>query len=133
MTKSLGACLVLSAVCAVASDSPVVVYARYDNELPPAVAAEMRAEVSTIMEPTGYTVEWRPLTGLRRGDVVNELVVVTFHGRCEAEGLVKPQPPRGPLGWTHVSDGVVLPFAELDCGRVYSLLANGMLPVPEPE
>ena len=33
----------------------------------------------------------------------------------------------GPLGWTHISEGAILPFADIDCDGIRSFLQAGLL------
>jgi hypothetical protein len=123
MKPLLGLCLALLVRPASGSDNPVVVYARTDSQLPAQIQEELRTEVGQIMADAGYQIEWRSLAALHRGETAAELAVVTFHGGCAAEDSARPPARSAALGWTHISDGVVLPFAEVDCDRVYALLA----------
>ena len=36
----------------------------------------------------------------------------------------------GALGWTHVSDGVILPFSDVDCDRIRQFLQKDILQEP---
>jgi hypothetical protein len=56
-----------------------------------------------------------------------ELAVVTFMGRCDTAGLVTRSKIEGALGWTHVSDGQILPFTDVNCDRVREFAQSGLL------
>jgi len=56
-----------------------------------------------------------------------ELAVVTFKGRCDSSGLKAPGRFEGALGWTHMSDGQILPFTDVSCDRVRDFLGPGLL------
>jgi hypothetical protein len=80
----------------------------------------------------GMTFDWRPLNG-NRGEVSIELAVVTFRGRCDAAELSPRYAAVGALGWTHVSNGTILPFAEVDCARIRTFLGRGLLAITPAE
>ena len=78
----------------------------------------MKTEVATLMEPVGVDFEWRSLDESKRVGVVMELVVVTFKGHCEAEDATAPGRLGSALGWSHVSEGAILPFSDVDCEKI---------------
>jgi hypothetical protein len=53
--------------------------------------------------------------------------VLTFKGHCDLSTAVKYDPHPGALGWTHVTDGAILPFAEIDCDRIHSFINRELL------
>ena len=53
--------------------------------------------------------------------------MVTFKGRCDVASLVARGRFEGALGWTHVSDGQILPFTDVSCDRVREFLGAGLL------
>jgi hypothetical protein len=81
------------------------------------------------MTPMGLRFEWRDLRGPKDVPAV-ELAVVSFKGRCNVAGL---QPHNistpGALGWTHISDGVILPFTDVDCDEIRIFLQRALLGV----
>ena len=79
---------------------------------------EMREEVEESLEPAGITLAWRQLDLSQAIDPVESLVVVRFRGICRAEFPDVRSGEQGPLGRTHVSEGEVLPFCEVNCDRV---------------
>ena len=54
------------------------------------------------------------------------LVVVKLVGRCDMDGSPALLIP-GPLGWSHESDGVVLPFSDLACDNIRGAVQNALL------
>lgn len=87
-------------------------------------------ELDYLMEPTGLHLDWRSLMGVTGSEVSSELAVVKFQGRCGVEGLAIKSVHPGALGWTHVSDGVILPFADIDCDRIRVFLQRELLFIP---
>jgi hypothetical protein len=105
----------------------VSLYTSFQQTAPGTVVEALRTEVDAVMAPMGMHFEWRSLAGARGNETVAELAVVTFRGRCDASGLMARPPQSGPLGWTHVSDGVILPFSDIDCDRIRLFLQRDLL------
>jgi hypothetical protein len=90
---------------------------------------EMEREVENITRDSGWAIQWRSWKQATEG-VFEEMTIVRFNGNCG----VPPWPhlsPEGPLGFTHVSDGVVLPFSDIACEKIASFLrpsVSGMDP-----
>ena len=80
--------------------------------------AALQDELESIMSPMGMRFEWHSLAGVRGNEVAVELAVLTFKGRCDTAGLLPRTSTPGALGWTHVSDGIILPFSDVDCDRI---------------
>ena len=70
------------------------------------------------MAPMGLRFRWMDLAESNGKQSSIELAVIEFNGRCDVGGLTARDESSGPLGWTHVSDGVILPFANVDCAAV---------------
>lgn len=108
--------------------APIALYTNFpEQQPPPAVLEALQDEVESIMAPAGMRFEWRALAGNHGDEVAVELAVLTFHGRCDAEGVAVHSRHSGPLGWTHVSDGMILPFSEVDCDGVRNFVSGGLL------
>jgi len=109
--------------------APVTVYTQFEHAPTEVVLEALQNEVETIMAPVGLNFEWRSLETCTGREFAVELVVATFKGACE----VIPSPERtgasGALGWTHTSNGEVLPFTDVDCGRISQLLGPSMFHV----
>lgn len=107
---------------------PITLYTKFEHSTSPEVAAAMREEVSEIMEPIGITFEWRNLADATGSEVSVELAVITLKGNCTTAALSPhTSGTPGALGWTHVSDGVILPFSEVDCDRIRTFLQKELL------
>ncbi len=115
------------------ADLPVALYTSFQQPVPATVFQAAQEELENIMEPAMMHLEWRSLAGVSGSEVSSELAVVKFLGRCDADGLtMKPEHP-GALGWTHVSDGVILPFADVDCDRIRMFVQKDLMFVHAPE
>jgi hypothetical protein len=89
---------------------------------------EMAREAGHILKKSGVTLHWH-VGDL--GQVVDGLIVVVkLVGRCDMDGPSVVL-MRGPLGWSHQVNGVVLPFSDLACdtirGAVQSALPESRL------
>ena len=123
---ALGGTVTVSAVPA----APIALYVDFQQTPPRTVLDAVEEEVENIMTPAGMRLEWRSLAGVHGNEVSAELAVVRFKGRCDIANLNLHPPEGGALGWTHISDGVVLPFSDVDCGKIRAFLQSGLLAVP---
>jgi hypothetical protein len=115
------------------ADPPISLYTSFQQAAPPAVVEELRNEVASLLEPADMHLEWRALSSVTGSEVSSELAVVKFLGRCDVDGLMAKNTNPGALGWTHVSDGVILPFADVDCDRIRSFVQKDLMFVPAAE
>ena len=111
----------------VATFAPITLYTQFQQAPPAGVLEALQEEVEAIMAPIGLRFEWRDLGKTGGHEVSAELAVVTFKGRCDAAGLTSRSRFEGALGWTHVSDGQILPFTDINCDRVRQLTQSGLL------
>jgi|SRR5271157_7135 len=110
--------------------APIALYGDFQREPPTAIRAALHDELDSIMTPLGLRFEWRDLRGPRLQESAVELAVVSFKGRCDVSGLVRRAATPGPLGWTHISDGSILPFSDVDCDGIRALLQIDLLALP---
>ena len=107
--------------------SPVTIVYRFHGASSDSMLHEMRDEVGRLMQPSLLQPEWRKRADITGSDSFANLIVVDFQGQCRT-GLGASRPLDAlpaddqPLGKAHVVDGEVLPFVEIDCGRVQTLL-----------
>lgn len=113
-----------------APTAPIALYSEFGEEPPRAVKTALYDELDSIMTPLGLRIEWHDLHGPRLGESAVELAVVSFKGRCDTAGLVRRAATPGALGWTHISDGSILPFSDVDCNGVRALLQSDLLSLP---
>jgi hypothetical protein len=108
--------------------APIALYTQFERNPPAAVVDSLQLELQSIMAPMGLNFQWRNLaTGSRQPSV--ELAVIHFKGRCDVAGLIPHDANPGPLGWTHVSRGAILPFADVDCSAVRSFVQKELLSI----
>ena len=81
-------------------------------------------ETERLVGFPGITLVWSRLEDNDGSQVYDRLVVVRIRGACRLKDGERPA-YRGPLGITHISEGRILPFVDLDCERVKSILAAG--------
>jgi len=110
-----------------ATFAPITLYTQFEQAPPGGVLKALQDEVASIMAPIGIRFEWRDLGKTGGHEVSAELAVVTFKGRCDAAGLLTRSKFEGALGWTHVSDGQILPFTDVSCDRVREFVQTGLL------
>ena len=78
---------------------------------------QMEHEVENILRGAGRAIEWRSWEQATQG-VFDELAVVRFRGNCGAPPWPNDSSADGPLGFTYISNGAVLPFSEIACERI---------------
>jgi hypothetical protein len=89
-----------------------------ERPLPAATEEEMHREMDKLMKQASIRVEWKLLSDFAAGTEVHDLVLVKFHGNCRIQPAPMFLDERGPMAFTHTSDGEVLPFSEVLCDRV---------------
>ena len=109
-----------------ASFAPITLYVQFQQAAPEGVTLAIQDELASIMEPIGLHFEWRDLANAGH-EVSAELAVVSFKGRCDLAGLSGRSKFEGALGWTHVSDGQILPFTDVSCDRVREFAQSGLV------
>ena len=109
-----------------ATMDPIALYVKFQHDPTPAVTVALRQELSLIMGPIGLDFAWRDLA-LAGSDVSTELAVVNFLGHCDTGGMNNRSRFEGALGWTHMSDGQLLPFTDVSCDRVREFTQTGLL------
>jgi len=110
-----------------AEPQSATLYTEFQQPAATAVMDSMRDEAQSIMGRLGINLEWRSLAAATGTEVSAQLAVMRFQGKCEVSGLVARRVNPGALGWTHESDGVILPFGAVDCDRIRSFLQLELL------
>ena len=110
-----------------ATFAPITLYTQFSHTPSDGVLEALQDEVESIMAPIGLRFEWRDLAKSAGHEVSAELAVVTFQGKCDIAGLTSHSKFEGALGWTHVSDGQILPFTDVNCDRVREFTQSGLL------
>jgi hypothetical protein len=115
-------CATLLAIFSVPASaaSAVTLVLEFDQAYSQKSLSAMKSEVASIVAKSGIKVDWRLLSDVQKADTFESLVVVHFRGGC----MLRPDPnlidERGYYAFTHVSEGDVLPFSEVECDKVSS-------------
>ena len=121
-------CAILLAICCahVEAASPVTLVLNFDAGYSAKSVDAMKREVASIVSESGMTVDWRLLGDVGPAETFENLFVVRFRGAC----LMQPAPysmdERGYYAFTHISDGDVLPFSEVECGKISNSIRPAM-------
>jgi len=122
---ALGVLTCSSAVGQIAA--PAVLYTSFQAPPPTRVMETIQEEVAAIMLPVGIRLEWRSLPETRDYRVAADLAVISFKGRCDISGMKAFSQSSGVLGLTHVSEGEIIPFADVDCDRIRGFLQGDLM------
>jgi hypothetical protein len=126
--RYVAACLfsaVLFAAPAGASTG-ITLLLQFDNKHSERSVEEMKREMNAIMKDTGLELDFRSLKDFNPNVPVSDLVVVKFRGTCQMDTMPILFDERGPLAFTHSTDGEVLPFSEVACDRVRHSVESAM-------
>jgi len=104
-------------------DAALTVVLRFDHAYSRAMLGEMKGEFHRILSPTAVGTRW-----FMSGEKVNPtvggvLLVARFRGVCRADRIDVPVSDGGPSGSTHLVNGEILPFPDIDCERVRAIIA----------
>jgi hypothetical protein len=109
--------------CTAFATAKVTIILQFDAAHSEGSVSEMKSELQNLMRDSGVELNWRRLDELSASDSFPSVVVVTFHGSCEMKPFAPALPNEPlPLAYAHISDGAVIPFADVECDRVRSLL-----------
>jgi len=117
----------------VPAPAAITLYTQFEAAPSQPVMDAFQAETDAIMDPIGMRLEWRNLNASRTEEVSTELAVVTVKGRCDVAAIGMRSKVEGALGFTHISDGQILPFAELSCDKVRNFVQGDLLMLPPNE
>jgi hypothetical protein len=111
----------------------LAIYTRFSHPPSALSIAYMKTELDAIMRPFSLRLNWRSLEQGGGHEIVTNLVVVSFQGVCQADTLPHWNPSAGNLGWTHIADGQILPFADVDCDSIRRLMTASLASAGPPE
>jgi hypothetical protein len=115
----LSCLFVYAGQAAFAAEKPVTLVFTAPDTTSQLALQEMQRETTAIMRSVGIEVGRTPLRVAQLGGELVEPVQVRLQGRCNMTGIERSaRPATKALGWTHVSDGKVLRFIDLDCNRL---------------
>jgi len=87
--------------------------------------AEMEQEAQGALKDSGVSLNWTLRSDLDQVSP-SDLVLVRFKGRCILDPGRYSEDEGGPLAFTHVTNGVILPFSEVACDRVTASVRSAM-------
>ncbi|GAB4369477.1 MAG: hypothetical protein OHK0021_12460 [Bryobacter sp.] len=108
------------------STSSLTVLVSVDGHADHAALREMKQELSSIMQEAGRKVEVRLRTEAAKDETFDDVVLVKLKGNCKVDRLIPYMDERGPLAFTHVTDGVILPFAQVECDRLSRSIGHAL-------
>jgi hypothetical protein len=91
-----------------------------------AALSELKTELNDIMKESGRKLDVRLRSQAAPSETFEDVVLVKLKGTCKMERLIPFMDERGPLAWTHSTNGEILPFAEVSCDRVANAVASAM-------
>ncbi len=112
---------------------PIRLYIQFQHQPPDAVLEAIQEQLEDIMVPAGMGFQWRSLTAATGSEVSVELAVIHFKGTCDVADLTPMEAYPGPLGWTHISDGEILPFSDINCDGIRLFLQRDLLRMPQAD
>ncbi len=114
----------LFALVGVSFGAPVAVIVDAAAPLPPAVASAFHQEVDLVFRETGYNFSWIDRAEMKPEDSFPDLVVLRLKSECRLDSRTATAPAGKAmaLAWAHRSGDGILPFIEVDCSRVRSML-----------
>jgi hypothetical protein len=90
----------------------------FEKAPPSATLREMRQEIRQLLGRTGVHLDLRLRSEVASDQDYEDVVLLRFRGTCRASGLAPLLDERGPFAWSHVSEGLILPFADVACDHV---------------
>lgn len=115
----------IASACSAFATAKVTIILQFDAAHSERSVSEMKSELQNLMRNSGVELNWRRMDELSASDSFPSVVVVTFHGSCQARPFAPPLPNEPvPLAYAHISNGAVIPFADVECDRVRSLLGS---------
>ena len=87
---------------------------------------EMKLEMQNLMRDSGTELSFLNSGEVSPTESFPSVVVVTFHGSCDMRPFPAPSSSEGePLGYSHISNGEIIPFADVECDRIRGELRSG--------
>lgn len=105
---------------------PLTVVVDPERPIDPQSMQELRRELSRLLQSADVRVDWRFRDEIQAGVDVSDLVLVRFKGTCRMDQTPVYLDERGPLAYTHVTDGEILPFSVVLCDKVKRAARSAM-------
>jgi hypothetical protein len=84
------------------------------------------SELAEIWGASQVKLDWRALHSVAPSENFEDLIVVKFTGSCQMDFYPHLLDERGPLAYTHVTDGRIQPFAEVRCDKVKDAIRGAL-------
>ena len=133
--------VLLSCSCCLAAatnSQAVAVFIDFESEPSEESVSEMKAEVSSILAPSGIILDWHSLAENFEFKSYPDLVVFKFHGSCQVrnpamDSELGPAMEHIALASTSVESGHVLPFSDVRCDEIRRFLAQNLAGTKRPK
>ena len=86
---------------------------------------ELRHELDEVFKESSLKLDVQLANKTKRLEAA-DIVVVRLKGVCRMDQFAPLMDERGPLAWTHVVDGQILPFSDVGCDQVRNAVAKAM-------
>lgn len=111
----------------------LTIYTRFAHPPSALSIGYMKTELNAVMLPFNLRFDWRSLERANGHEVAAEIVVVSFQGVCRGNTALPGGPAAGTLGATHIADGEILPFADVDCDKIREVMTPSLAVSPPVE
>lgn len=126
LTATFALSLCLSPALRAESIPNLTVLLSVDGKASAAALHELKIELNDIMKETGRKLDVRLRNQAAPNETFEDVVLVKLKGTCKMERMIPFMDERGPLAFTHSTDGAILPFAEVSCDRIANAVASAM-------
>jgi hypothetical protein len=113
-------------VFAGAQTRTLAVYSGSADGLAAESSTALRSELQRLVTPAGISVIWKDLSHRKSGEDFDIVVVGSFQGSCSVNDLPSSRSDglenEMSLAETSTSNGRILPFLNVDCGRLVRML-----------
>jgi hypothetical protein len=128
MFKTTFVAIAFSTMVHAASAPSIAVFLDFENQPSETSVAQMKREISSILEPSGLQLDFRMLNNRKGDESFSDLVVLKFKGSCQMrnpamDSELGPAIAGSALASTQVSDGRILPFSDVECDRIRRYIA----------
>ena len=109
-----------------AADQPSVTVL-VDFDTPPSELSFnlMQKEATTMLGTTGVKLNFK-LKSEAAGETFDDVVLMSFKGRCGMDSMPVVLDERGPLAFARTMNGEIQPFGVVQCNRVQNTLKKAM-------
>src|SRR4030095_11685169 len=123
LTLRAMALVLFVSVCAHAQTRTLALYAGTPQGIDEEARFAMRAELQRLLVPAGLDLVWKNPGTHKNGEEFELVAVASFQGSCSAvqPGMVSMN---ASLADTSITDGRILPFFKVDCGRVVQMFGS---------